>query len=73
MRWVRHVVFNNGFVEKHVRFRPYFYAVQQPNSGLDRPILDLSRSYTRTHIHTHTHTHVDTHTHTLTHIPTIDL
>jgi len=35
---------------------------QQPNSGLDRFNVQVSRTHTIRHTYTHTHTHTDTHT-----------
>ena len=35
----------------------------QPKSGLERLIVEISRSHTHTRTHTHTHTHTHTYTH----------
>jgi len=62
MRWVRHVAFNNGFVEKHVRSRPLF--LQCPTAQIGpRPPDSWPFSIThRRNIHTHARTHVHTNT-----------
>jgi hypothetical protein len=36
----------------------FFSVAQQPNSGLDRLTVAVSRSHTIRHTHTHTHTHI---------------